>query len=377
MLLCLRFSILVIAAVCFGACSSREAVPRGRTRPPPLVAVEAVRPRNVRVEVRAPIDLRPIAQADVGSKTLGYLEAVLVDRGDTVRRGQLLALVRPSDLPAQLNAARGNLAQFEASAILAQSNLERARRLAPAGVVSLQELAQAQAALASAEASQSSSRAQIAAVGMRLSETRIVSPLDGVVSVRRLDPGTLVGPPGGGAIVTVARIDTLRAFVAVNERDAQSVHVGLDAEVTVDALPGRTFTGRVARLAPSFDPVTRTLVAEVHLPNTTGELRPGMYGRALIVTDTHPNRPVVSVDALSISNGHRWVFVLQGSRVHRREVETGVDGGEWFEVLHGLAVGEEVVTAGMDGLSDNTVVRASRNVDPFTGASRAASLSNP
>src|SRR5258708_35728323 len=85
-----------------------------KSRPPPLVVAAQVTVRDVPVEIRAPIDLRPLAQAEVGAKTIGYLDAVLVDRGDTVKRGQLLALVRPSDLPEQLAAARGTLAQTPA-----------------------------------------------------------------------------------------------------------------------------------------------------------------------------------------------------------------------------------------------------------------------
>src|SRR5439155_13509448 len=110
------------------------------TRPAPLVTVTRVRRETVRVEVRAPVDLRPLVMADVGSKGLGYLDAVLVDRGDVVRRGQLVALVRPSDLPDQLTAARSTLSQRQASVALARANHDRALRLAPSGVVSLQDV---------------------------------------------------------------------------------------------------------------------------------------------------------------------------------------------------------------------------------------------
>src|SRR5436190_2393787 len=100
------------------ACTGGSAAEKANTRPPPLVIVARVVARDVPVEVRAPVDLRPLEQADVGAKTLGYLDAVLVDRGDHIRRGQILALVRPSDLPDQLAAARGTLAQTQSQAAL-------------------------------------------------------------------------------------------------------------------------------------------------------------------------------------------------------------------------------------------------------------------
>jgi RND family efflux transporter MFP subunit len=331
------------------------------------VVVAKVEVRDVAVEVHAPVELRPLAQAEVGSKTLGVLDAVLVDRGDRVKRGQLLALVRPSDLPDQLVAARGTLAQIQASASLARKNFERSSQLAPGGVVSQQELQQSQAALATAEAQEAAAKAQVAAFATRLGETRIESPLDGVVTVRRLDPGALVGPTAAGTIITVARVDTLRVFVTVNEREVYLVKVGQEAHVEVDALAGKSIKGTVSRLAPTLDPGTRTLDVEVQIDNAAGELRPGMFGRGSIVVANHPAAPVLPTSAVQVSAGKRWAFVLEGDKVERREVTIGVDEGNWLEITKGVAAGEEVVTTGIDAVSDGTVVRAVRGVDPFTG----------
>jgi RND family efflux transporter MFP subunit len=356
------------------ACGKADPAAAAKTRPPPLVVVQKIDARDVPVEVRAPVDLRPLEQADVGSKILGYIDAVLVDRGDRVKKGQLVALVRPSDLPDQLAAARGSLAQVEASAALARTNFERTQKLAPTGVVSEQEVQQSSAALASAEAAQAAAKAQIGALAVRIGETRIESPIDGLVSQRRLDPGALVGPPGGGAIITVVRVDRLRVFITVNEHDAPAIAVGKEAHVELDALPGKSYSGLVVRVAPSFDPVTRTLDAEVQLGNENGELRPGMYGRAAIRLELHPHVPVVSVNALQITENQKYVFVLNGTKVVRRPVRLGADfaDAQMFEVTQGLTAGEEVVTAGADGLSDGATVRVARDVDPYSGAKAQA-----
>jgi RND family efflux transporter MFP subunit len=326
-------------------------------RPPPLVSAVTVVRRDVPVTVRAPIDLRPVAQVDVGSKTLGYLELVLVDRGDAVKRGQLLALVRPSDLPQQLAEAKSSLAQIVASRLLARTNHERAKRLAPSGVVSQQELQQATASLAAAEAAESAAKARIEVLAVRLGETRIVAPIEGVVSSRRLDPGALVGPSGGGPILTIVQMGSLRAFVAVGERMAGMVRVGQEARVELDAFPGKVFLGKVVRLSPAFDPTTRTLDAEVHLENKGGELRPGMYGRAEIVVDTHRGVVTVPAEALLISAERRSVLVVEAGRARSRVVQVGVDGEEWLEVTAGLSGGERVIVAGADGLTDGSPVR--------------------
>jgi RND family efflux transporter MFP subunit len=328
--------------------------------------------RDVAVEVRAPVDLRPLAQADVGAKSVGYLDAVLVDRGDRVKKGQLVALVRPSDLPDQLAAARGVLSQAQAALVLARANRQRAERLAPSGVVSEQELQSTVTADAAAEASVSAAQANVAALATRLGEMRIESPLDGVVSVRRLDPGPLVGPgTSSGTILTIERSDTLRVFIPVNEREVSAVHIGQDAHVELDAFPGKVFGGRVVRISPAFDPVTRTLDAEIHVKNG-GELRSGMYGRASIVTAVHRDALVVPASAVQISNDQYVLFVLRGDRVQRTVVQAGVDGGTWLEVIAGLTRGDEIVTAGSDALSDGAQVRAQKGVDPYTGALTAA-----
>jgi RND family efflux transporter MFP subunit len=153
----------------------------------------------------------------------------------------------------------------------------------------------------------------------------------------------------------------------------------MDARVELDALPGRNFSGKVVRVAPSFDPLTRTLDAEVQLSNDGGELRPGMYGRGFVRREIRPNTPVVPVNAVQISSGKKYVFVLHDTKVERRQVVTGaeVDGGDALEIRSGLAPGEEVVIAGADALADGAQVRVAREVDPYTGAPTTSAPSRP
>ncbi len=359
------------------ACSGKDAKPTAKGRPPPLVSVSRVEARDVPVEVRAPVELRPILSADVGSKNLGYLDAVLVDRGDPVKRGQLLAVVRPSDLPDQLAAARGQLAQTEASLALAKIEAENAQRLATSGAISEQALLQAKTSLAASTANREAARAQTAGLAVRLGETKITSPLDGIVSTRRVDPGALVSPTSG-TILTIVNIDLLRVFVTVPERSMTGIAVGKEAHVELDAFAGKSFSGKVVRIPPTIDPATRTLEAEVHLRNADGALRPGMFGRGSIVVDTHPQMPVIPTLALQISGGKRYVYVLgPEDKVQRREVKTGVDEGDFLEVLSGLRAGEDVVTAGIDGLADGSQVRVTRDANPYSGKQADASAAAP
>ena len=375
----MRYCFLLVS-LCLGlGCGTKGGAPASKTRPAPHVIASKVTARDVPIEVKAPIDLRPLEQVDVGSKILGYVDGIFVERGDAVKKGQLVALVRPSDLPDQLAAARGSIGQIKAQAALARTNFERAKKLAPAGVVSQQELQAVTSALTSAEAAETAAQSQIAGLATRLGETRILSPIAGFVSARRVDQGALVGPPGNSVVATVVRMDRLRVFITMNELDATGITVGMDAHVEVDAVPGRSFPGKVMRVAPSFDPLTRTLDAEVQLDNKAGDLRAGMYGRGTIVRTVHPKAPVISVNAVQVTSRERYVFVVHDTKVERRVVKTGaeLDDGDTFEITAGLAVGEEVVLAGADGLSDGATVRVARGVDPYTGATAAAPTSKP
>lgn len=361
-----RLSLLLVLIL--SACTAEK--PGPKTRPPPLVTTARVSVEDVPILVRGPVDIRPVAQADLGSKTVGYLDAVLVDRGDVVKKGQLLALVRPSDLPDQLAVARNAVAQAEAARTLAKTNLERAQKLAPTGIVSQADLANATSAAAAAEASFGSSQSQLSALGVRIGETRLEAPYDGVVITRRLDPGALIGPATPPAL-TIAKIDVVRAFLASTEEQAAHLQVGQTARVFVS---GRSepALGRVQRIAPGFDPVTRTLDAEIHLPNTDGRLRPGMYGKGEIETAVKPAAIVVPVESVQLSNGKAFVFVVNGDSVKRTGVKLGEDLGERLEVAEGLTPGAELVVRGIDGLSDGAKIRKAPQAPPVPVAPLAA-----
>jgi multidrug efflux pump subunit AcrA (membrane-fusion protein) len=164
--------------------------------------------------------------------------------------------------------------------------------------------------------------------------------------------------------------------VTINERDARGINVGLSAHVELDAIPGKSYTGQVVRIAPSFDPVTRTLEAEVQLDNSAGELRPGMYGRGAVRLEMHPQVPVVSVNALQISENQKYVYLLMGTKVTRR---TG--GNRRPRRQSVLRVTQGLAGAGRHRGGRRTVggssVRATREIDPYSGARAAVPSAAP
>ena len=319
---------------CLAACGGKAA-DKAASRPPPLVVVAKVEARDVPVEVRAPVDLRPLEQADVGSKTLGYLDAVLVDRGDRVERGPAARAgaaraICPTSSPPR--AARWRRRSRRAA--LARTNFERAKQLAPRRVVSQQELQQAQSRSRPPRPRSRRRKAQIAALAVRLGETRIESPLDGVVVAAAPRSGR-----AGRARPAAARSSPWRASTrcACSSPSTSATLAGVArrqgrARRARRAARARRFTGKVVRLAPALDPATRTLDAEVQLDNRAGELRPGMYGRGAIVARDAPARAGRPGRArVQISDGKRYVFVARrATRSHaarrRRSASTAATG---------------------------------------------------
>jgi RND family efflux transporter MFP subunit len=200
----------------------------------------------------------------------------------------------------------------------------------------------------------------------QLTETRskLVTPIAGVIlSLCRDDQGQ---PLADGQLITqgyevasIAEVRELVADVDLVGPDVSRVRGGLPARVRHHAWEDHNFSGRVMRLAPALDPMTRTLRAEVSVNNSDGLLRPGMFVEVTLIAQRHDDVPVVPREAVTERGGTKVVFVLKGQRVNRREVSLGLGDDEVVEIKSGLEVGEKIVVRGLETLTDNARVRVS------------------
>jgi len=313
------------------------------------------------------------ATVDVAPKVSGRLEAVQVRLGDPVRKGQVIARVEDSEIREQVRqaqasyeVARATIRQREADLTLAQSNLERSRSLFARNLIARQALddteARQQAAVAQldlARAQFEQSKARLDELRINLANTVIVSPVDGFVGRRNLDPGAFVSQ--NVPVASVVDIHLVRMVVNLVEKDLRRVNAGMPAEVGVDAFPGELFNGQVARLAPVLDPATRTAQMEIEVINRDFRLKPGMYARVQITVDHREKALVVPRNAIVDVEGRRGVFLAADSRARFRPVETGLQEAELVEVVAGLSDGEQVITTGAAGLKDgDRIVLAGR-----------------
>jgi RND family efflux transporter MFP subunit len=305
------------------------------------------------------------ATVDIQPRVNGRIDVMAVKLGDRVTKGQQIAKIEDRELQEQIRQAQANLdvnkatvTNRESDEKVAASVLSRTRTQHERGLASTQALEDAEArhsATASqvivAKAQQSQTAARIEELKITLSNTNILSPVDGFVSRRLLDVGAFAG--ANTVILTVVDISTVRLQTNLVEKGFKRVVPGVAAEVEVDAFQGEKFRGEVSRVAPVFDPATRTAVMEIEVPNPGFRLKPGMYARVRLTVDRRPNALTVPRNAVIDTEGRRGVFMVEGGQTARfREVHTGLQDNERVEILDGLQDGERVITTGALALRD-------------------------
>jgi RND family efflux transporter MFP subunit len=343
---------------------------------PPKVTVTVVHTRAGNAERVLPGNSLPLMEASLFARTTGYLKRRLVDIGDRVTEGQLLAEISAPDIDDQLAQAKANLNQAEATlklnqanAVLAKTVLARATvansRLV--GAVTPEEIDQDKATVATTTASVETAQASIVsfqAAVQRFTDLqnfqKIIAPFPGVITARNVDPGDLLtadNPTTNKELFHLMRTDTLRVFVNVPQVFAAGIKVGQDATVFGREDPQNQHAGKVVRTANALDPNTRTLLTEVDVPNPDDALRPGMFLQVKFVFERQLRVVTIPAAALATRKGDQRVAVLDDQhRVQYRTVQLGRDFGAEVEVVGGLNDGETVVVHPGDDLPEGTVV---------------------
>jgi RND family efflux transporter MFP subunit len=359
-----------------GAGSGRAAqgasggAPGAFARPPLTVEIARASRATMTETVLVVGNLIGAATVEVTSKVGGRLLDVHVRLGDSVRKGQTLATVEDQEIREQVKQAEASfdvaaatVRQREADLKFAETSLERSRNLFGRQLIPRQTLEDAEARhqastaqLDLARAQFEQSKARLEELRITLSNTRIVSPVNGFVGKRHLDPGAFVS--SNSPVMSVVDIHIVRLVVNLVERDLRRVQVGAPALADVDAYPDETFRGRVARVAPVLDPATRTAEMEIELPNSTYRLKPGMYARVRLTTGERANALVVPRNAVVDTQGTRGVFLFEDATRTARfaPIEVGLQDDKQVEVLNGVREGQPVITTGASALNDGDPV---------------------
>lgn len=356
----------------------------GNFRPPMAVELATVQQGDISASLIVVGNLIGQQTVDVVPQTGGRLVSISVRLGDPVRRGQMIAKIEDQEIVEQVKqaeasqeVARATIRQREADLKVAELNFERSKNLFGRQLLAKQALDDAESRFLAGQAQLDLARAQSQQTGARLEElqinlanTRITSPVDGFVGRRNVDPGAWVSQ--NAPILSVVEISTLRLVANVVEKDLRLVTVGDPARVEVDAYPGETFTGRIARVSPVLDPATRTAAVEVEVPNPSNKLKPGMYARIYLTIEERKNATLAPKNAVVDFEGNRGVWVPTGDNTAQFvAVKIGLEDAERVEITQGVNVGDRIITAGASSLrgGDTLVFPGS---DGPTGGSAAA-----
>jgi RND family efflux transporter MFP subunit len=319
-------------------------------------------------------------QVTLSLKVTGRLDSLLVDLGSQVRRGQVVARLLPNDFELRVNQATAALQQArarlglpidgegevidpartavvrQAAAVLEEARLtrERSETFFKRGIGSKADLDGAIAALEVAEGRYQDAleevrnrqavleqrRSELELAQQALDDSSLTAPFDGMVRERHATVGQYMA--AGSPVVTIVRMHPLRLRLAMPEREAPLIRPGLEVQVSVEGDP-KTYSGRIARISPAIDEASRTLMIEAEVPNSHGELRPGSYANASVVTASRDKAILVPTGAIVTFAGVNKVLVVEQGRAVERPVQTGRREGDRIEILEGLEAGVPVI----------------------------------
>ncbi len=369
-----------------------------------LPAVNVIHPHNAPAETNLvlPGSVVSLNQTTVYARSSGYLRRWLVDIGDRVQAGQLLAEIESPDVDQQAAQAQADLAQTQANLVQSRANLakgqsdlqqahanlvlarktwERWQALVQQGVVSQQDadtrqatynvnLANVQSAentinsnranVNAAQASVNSSQANLRRYTVLQSFEKVTAPFSGIVTARNVDVGALITSGGSNntSLYTITSYDTLDVNVNVPQSLASSIQLGQTAQIQIRELPQQAFIGRVIRTTNALDPSSRTLLTQVAVPNSAGIMRPGMYATVKFsVTRTQPALLIPDSALVINARGTQVAIVTQNQTVHFQKIVLGRDNGTEVEVTSGLNGNESLIANPTTDLIENTRVR--------------------
>lgn len=316
---------------------------------PPLKVARAQRGDITRF-VTIPGTVRANQQATLYAKVAGYLKTIKVDKGDSVKAGELVAEIEVPELLA-------DAAKYRAEIKVATADYRRvsvAQKKAP-DLVMPQTVDEALGKLDVA-------KANLERVETLLHYSKITAPFDGVVTMRHVDAGAFIPAATSGSTTQTAALATLMDFnvvrvqVAVPEAEASLVRAGQPVKVSVEGLPGRTFEGTVTRHSYALDDASRTLLVEADFQNAQKELRPGMYAMVKVGVEKHTGALLIPVEALVMEKVNAFAFTADGGKAKKTPIKIGFNDGAKVEVLDGLAENAAVILVGKMTLTDGQSV---------------------
>jgi RND family efflux transporter MFP subunit len=330
----------------------------------PLVTVIHPKGGAAAQEIELPGNTQAFTEAPIYARTTGYLKQWYLDIGAHAKRGQLLAEIETPELDQQLQQAENELKTAQANLQLAQITATRWLFLLKTNVISKQETDQAVSDLNAKRATADSAEANVRRL-QRLQEfEHIYAPFDGIITARNTDVGALIQNGDNTVpqqLFHLAAVDKLRVYISVPEVYATAAKSDEIVPLTLDAFPGETFTGTLARDSGSIDLTSRTLKVEVDVDNPTGRLLPGAYAFVHLKVPAPPGAVTVPTNTLLFRSEGLRVAVVRNGRANLVPVTIGHDYGSTVEVMSSLTADDAVIIDPSDSILDGSPVQVAES----------------
>jgi len=340
------------------------------------VSVVSPTPGKTTAGLILPAEAKALVEAPIYARTSGYLKRFLVDIGSRVKEGDLLAEIDTPELNQELDQARAQLAQAQAALALAKTTADRWAVLLKTASVSEQEAAEKKADLELKAATVEAARANVRRLEDLQSFERVTAPFAGTITVRGTDVGQLVTASSGNELFRLAQTGTLRVYVRVPQAAAQGVAPGQTAEVTIPELPGRVFPAKVVRTSGAMSADSRTLLVELEVDNSRGEILAGTYVQVRLTAATaNPALTLPANTLLFRSEGPQVGVVGADNKVELHSITLGRDFGPSLEILGGIGPTDRVILNPADSLVGGTTVRVAEAAKEPAGKAAATASS--
>jgi multidrug efflux system membrane fusion protein len=325
----------------------------------PVVAVVHPTQEKPDEDLVLPGSLQAYEESPIYARTSGYLVKWYKDIGSRVQKGELLAKIDTPEIDQELSQTRAARQQTAAQLDLARTSAERWENLRKSDSVSQQEADQQVSAYKQGQANLAAADANVRRLEQLESFKNVYAPFSGVLTKRNVDPGALINAGAAGKeLFDVARVDPLRVFVNVPQAYASTIKTGNHAWITLQEFPGKKFEGVVSHTADAIDPATRTMVAEVDVPNKNSELLPGSFGQVHFSVHAAARKVTVPVNAMLFrAEGPRVAVVGGDNKVQLRPISIGNDYGTTLEILGGVNENEQVIINPADSLEEGQQVQ--------------------
>lgn len=310
-----------------------------------------------------PASLQALNNAPIYARTSGYVRQWLVNIGDTVHRGQVLAVLDAPEVEQQLAAAQADLQTARANQQLANTTAQRWTTMLSKDAVSQQETDEKRGELAARTAVAAAAQANVRRLQATIDFTRLRAPFDGIVTTRNAEVGALVtaGNANAQPLFVVADVNRIRALVRVPQGYSADVKPGMEVSLALPEYPGRTFTATMTRSAGAVDPSSGTVLVELQAANGDRALKPGAYAQASFPIHGGGNALTLPPSALMVGQDGTRVAVLRADgKAELRKITIGRDLGKTIEVSAGLSPNDRVIDSPPESLQTGDTVRVAK-----------------